>query len=86
MPTPIEINKPHLTYCQRHDIHCPCPKCKSPTLYCYPTILTRMKMAVRFKECRGCKEPEDVIDGIAQCAALQYKESIKKDAVNANLN
>jgi len=27
MPTLTEITKPHLTYCQKYDVHCCCPKC-----------------------------------------------------------
>jgi len=27
MPTITEIQKPHLTYCQKYDEHCLCPKC-----------------------------------------------------------
>ena len=77
MPTLIELNNPDLTYCKRHELHCPCPKCKEPTLGCYPKIITEMN---DLPECRGCKRPknEDIInDDIIKCAALEYKEEIR---------
>ena len=30
MSTILEIQKPHLTYCEKYDIHCPCIKCNDP--------------------------------------------------------
>ena len=27
MPTTTECKYPHLTYCQKYDVHCCCPKC-----------------------------------------------------------
>lgn len=30
MTTILEIQKPHLSYCKKYDIHCPCIKCTNP--------------------------------------------------------
>jgi len=37
MSTILEIQKPELTYCQKYDIHCACPKCTDLDQFCLKT-------------------------------------------------
>jgi len=34
MTTILEIQKPHLTYCQKYEDHCLCPECKGRGEFC----------------------------------------------------
>ncbi len=53
MPTPTEIIKPYLKYCDKFDVHCPCPKCRmekrkrrcpvNPCQYCQFMIILCQK-------------------------------------------
>jgi len=50
MPTLTEITKPYLTYCQKYDIHCPCPKCNS-SISCFHK---------GGKYCKACAGPNKI--------------------------
>ena len=49
MPTPTEITKPYMKYCEIHDVHCCCPKCDE------------FKDCRRGSfDCKDCKPTEDI--------------------------
>ena len=56
MPTPTEIIKPYLKYCQKRDIHCCCLSCKN-IKRCNPCRKT-------FKK-RGCEWSDNIENGDA---------------------
>lgn len=76
MPTIIEINKPHLTYCQKYDVHCFCPKCiqnNRQHYSCPNSIIT---------QCDECDEsantPTFMLDVLKYCII----DTIKNDTKN----
>lgn len=92
MPTPLEINRPSLTYCQKHDIHCHCPKCK---------LFKNLKhdcKGRRSSVCEDCEGPSDdaIIDQkqIASCIGMielhrftnYFSEICKGKRLDANSN
>lgn len=55
MPTPTEIIKPYLKYCQKRDIHCCCLACKD-LKKCNPCDKKGFKK-------RGCELSDDIENG-----------------------
>jgi len=52
MPTITEIQNPDLTYCQKYDVYCYCPKCEDPTTSC-------VKHYFHEDHCQKCVGPNE---------------------------
>jgi len=60
MTTILEIQKPELTYCQKYDVHCPCPKCGEPKHWSCKKLWMDVKLKQFYPEplfCDNCKGP-----------------------------
>jgi len=69
MPTVLEIQKPHLTYCQKYDLHCACPKCEKPHIHCE-------KLEQPITHCEECDGPLNnavIVNNIYWCGTREYR-------------